>query len=347
VRTRSHHLPAFHALLRVHALRACALRREAIAEGVTRRGGHEVNPDIVIVPSTHPWPPCLPKDFERVVQCACGRCSCEAERAAAMLSLAAEEVPLSSGQRTRRARAHAIAHAVAAAAARADGASGSVHSIMELLITDEKDAFLVPVPQYPLYSAALTLHGGTMLSYYLDEESNWGISIPEVQRVIQQAKDRGLRLRGMVVINPGNPTGQVRASSVLAFPVYELVCAPSSVVSCKGRRCGSMRKAAGRLPGQTSAASPAALCGRRLDPSCRTQATNGFKAATRVAMKSLGTPCHKQTRTRTRKITELALCVQCLDVPNQVELLKLCAGEGMPIVADEVYQQNVRRALAC
>ena len=79
---------------------------------------------------------------------------------------------------------------------------------MELMITDEKDAFLVPIPQYPLYSAALTLHGGTMLPYYLDESKNWSVSIDEVKRVIQQAQERNLRIRGMVVINPGNPTGQ-------------------------------------------------------------------------------------------------------------------------------------------
>jgi aspartate/methionine/tyrosine aminotransferase len=91
----------------------------------------------------------------------------------------------------------------------ADGASAAVHAILETMIADANDAFLVPIPQYPLYSAALTLYGGTMLPYYLDESHNWGISIPEVKQVIQQAEERKLRIRGMVVINPGNPTGQV------------------------------------------------------------------------------------------------------------------------------------------
>ena len=43
-----------------------------------------------------------------------------------------------------------------------DGASQSVHAIMRALIRDEKDAILVPIPQYPLYSATLALYGGAL-----------------------------------------------------------------------------------------------------------------------------------------------------------------------------------------
>ena len=84
-----------------------------------------------------------------------------------------------------------------------------MHAILTTMITDERDAFLVPIPQYPLYSAALTLNGGTMLPYYLDELRGWCINIAEVKSLIERAQSRGLRVRGMVVINPGNPTGQV------------------------------------------------------------------------------------------------------------------------------------------
>lgn len=84
-----------------------------------------------------------------------------------------------------------------------------MHAVLQTLITDERDAFLVPVPQYPLYSAALALYGGTMLRYYLDEERDWAVDVGEVERVIADAKAGGMRVRGIVVINPGNPTGQV------------------------------------------------------------------------------------------------------------------------------------------
>jgi alanine transaminase len=68
---------------------------------------------------------------------------------------------------------------------------------------------MVPIPQYPLYSAQLTLEGGTMVKYYLDEEKNWGVDSNEIVQRIKNAKDLGINLRAIVVINPGNPTGNV------------------------------------------------------------------------------------------------------------------------------------------
>ena len=77
------------------------------------------------------------------------------------------------------------------------------------MIKDSADAFLVPVPQYPLYSSALALYGGTLIPYYLDEASNWGVDVTKVEEIIRSSQAQGLRVRGMVVIHPGNPTGQV------------------------------------------------------------------------------------------------------------------------------------------
>ena len=68
---------------------------------------------------------------------------------------------------------------------------------------------MVPIPQYPLYSALLTLDGGTLVKYYLDEEKSWGIDPVDIENRIKQSKELGINLRAMVVINPGNPTGQV------------------------------------------------------------------------------------------------------------------------------------------
>jgi aspartate/methionine/tyrosine aminotransferase len=36
---------------------------------------------------------------------------------------------------------------------------------------------MVPIPQYPLYTALIALQGGTMVPYYLDEEKQWGINV--------------------------------------------------------------------------------------------------------------------------------------------------------------------------
>jgi len=68
---------------------------------------------------------------------------------------------------------------------------------------------MIPIPQYPLYSALITLNGGTLVPYYLDESKNWALDVKNVKAQIKKAKDANLKLRCIVVINPGNPTGQV------------------------------------------------------------------------------------------------------------------------------------------
>ncbi|GMY24551.1 Alanine aminotransferase 2 [Fagus crenata] len=58
-----------------------------------------------------------------------------------------------------------------------DGASPMVHMMMQLLISSEKDGILCPIPQYPLYSASITLHGGAMVSFKFEalysEAQDW------------------------------------------------------------------------------------------------------------------------------------------------------------------------------
>ncbi|KMZ56538.1 Alanine aminotransferase 2, mitochondrial [Zostera marina] len=90
-----------------------------------------------------------------------------------------------------------------------DGASAGVHIMMELLISSERDGILCPIPQYPLFSASIALHGGTLVPYYLDESRDWRLDIFDVKKQIESYRDKGICCRAMVVINPGNPTGQV------------------------------------------------------------------------------------------------------------------------------------------
>lgn len=53
-----------------------------------------------------------------------------------------------------------------------DGASPGVHYLMDLLLRRDgvDDALMVPIPQYPLYSATLTLYGGKLVPYLLNEK---------------------------------------------------------------------------------------------------------------------------------------------------------------------------------
>eukprot|EP00042_Codosiga_hollandica_P048097 m.531999 g.531999 ORF g.531999 m.531999 type:complete len:317 (+) comp57589_c0_seq5:547-1497(+) len=67
---------------------------------------------------------------------------------------------------------------------------------------------MIPIPQYPLYSATIALCHGTPVPYYLDESKNWDLSVDELERSLKEARDKGIDVRTLVVINPGNPTGQ-------------------------------------------------------------------------------------------------------------------------------------------
>lgn len=94
-----------------------------------------------------------------------------------------------------------------------NGASEAVRVFFTLLIRNAqpgyRDGVLCPVPQYPLYSALCTLSKAVLIPYYLDESNNWGCSVESLKNTIRKARDEGTTVRALVVVNPGNPTGQV------------------------------------------------------------------------------------------------------------------------------------------
>ena len=90
-----------------------------------------------------------------------------------------------------------------------DGASKGVQSALRILIADAQDGILIPIPQYPLYSATITLYGGTAVGYHLDEANGWKLSREALDRAIADARRKGIRPRAICVINPGNPSGAV------------------------------------------------------------------------------------------------------------------------------------------
>lgn len=87
------------------------------------------------------------------------------------------------------------------------GASGSVSYLIELLSTGPESGFLIPIPQYPLYTATITLNNATAVGYYLDESNNWSTDPNAIRQLI--AENKHLDLKCLVVINPGNPTGSI------------------------------------------------------------------------------------------------------------------------------------------
>ena len=90
-----------------------------------------------------------------------------------------------------------------------DGASKAVQAALRILIADAHDGILIPIPQYPLYSASIALLGGAQVPYHLDEASGWKISRDALESACERARADGIRVRAIVVINPGNPTGAV------------------------------------------------------------------------------------------------------------------------------------------
>ncbi|KAI8589997.1 pyridoxal phosphate-dependent transferase [Geranomyces variabilis] len=87
------------------------------------------------------------------------------------------------------------------------GASPGVQLILQTLIAHEKVGIMIPVPQYPLYTASIALFRGNAVPYFLNEEDTWGLDVNELIRSVRDARAKGLDVRALCVINPGNPTG--------------------------------------------------------------------------------------------------------------------------------------------
>lgn len=102
-----------------------------------------------------------------------------------------------------------------------DGASKGVDLILQSFIRSTNDGVMIPIPQYPLYSADITLFGGKQVPYYLDEEKEWSMNEAILEESMQQAVKGGITPRVIVVINPNNPTGSLLSydniAMVLAF----------------------------------------------------------------------------------------------------------------------------------
>lgn len=90
-----------------------------------------------------------------------------------------------------------------------DGASKGVQAALRMLLAAPTDGIMVPIPQYPLYSATITLYEGKQVNYYLDEHNDWKLSRQMLEDSLAEAKRYGVTVKGIVVINPGNPTGSV------------------------------------------------------------------------------------------------------------------------------------------
>lgn len=90
-----------------------------------------------------------------------------------------------------------------------NGASEGARFLVEMLIADRRDGIMIPIPQYPLYSATIRKNGGTQVNYHPDEDDGWSLATPMLDEAMRQAVAAGVRVKAIVVINPANPTGAV------------------------------------------------------------------------------------------------------------------------------------------
>jgi aspartate/methionine/tyrosine aminotransferase len=101
-----------------------------------------------------------------------------------------------------------------------DGASKGAQAVLMALLRSSQDGVLIPIPQYPLYSATLALYGGRQIGYYLDEENGWQLDEHILRASVEKAGRAGTRPVAIVVINPGNPTGSVLSRDNIEMIVH-------------------------------------------------------------------------------------------------------------------------------
>ena len=76
-------------------------------------------------------------------------------------------------------------------------------------LVDDGDEILIPAPDYPLWTAAVTLAGGRAVHYLCDEADGWNPSLADIESRITS------RSTALVLINPNNPTGAVYSEEIV------------------------------------------------------------------------------------------------------------------------------------
>lgn len=89
-----------------------------------------------------------------------------------------------------------------------NGVSELITMSMQGLL-DNGDEILVPSPDYPLWTASVTLAGGKAVHYMCDEQNEWNPDIDDIKKKITD------KTKGIVVINPNNPTGALYSDEIL------------------------------------------------------------------------------------------------------------------------------------
>jgi alanine-synthesizing transaminase len=89
-----------------------------------------------------------------------------------------------------------------------NGVSEMIGLVLQAFLDDGNEV-LVPAPDYPLWTGAVTLSGGTAVHYRCDEENGWNPDLEDIESKVTE------RTEALVIINPNNPTGAVYSEDVV------------------------------------------------------------------------------------------------------------------------------------
>ena len=89
-----------------------------------------------------------------------------------------------------------------------NGVSELISMVLQAFL-DDGNEILVPAPDYPLWTGAVTLSGGTAVHYRCDEQNGWSPDLADIEAKITE------NTQGLVIINPNNPTGAVYSEDVV------------------------------------------------------------------------------------------------------------------------------------
>ncbi|EON22368.1 MULTISPECIES: pyridoxal phosphate-dependent aminotransferase [Nocardioides] len=89
-----------------------------------------------------------------------------------------------------------------------NGVSELISMVLQAFL-DDGNEILVPAPDYPLWTGAITLSGGTAVHYRCDESNGWNPDLADIEAKITE------NTHGLVIINPNNPTGAVYSEDIV------------------------------------------------------------------------------------------------------------------------------------
>ena len=89
-----------------------------------------------------------------------------------------------------------------------NGVSEMISLVLQAFL-DEGNEILVPAPDYPLWTGAVTLSGGVPVHYRCDEDNGWNPDLEDIESKITE------NTHGIVIINPNNPTGAVYSEDIV------------------------------------------------------------------------------------------------------------------------------------